>query len=93
MEIRITGRRMAPYFDRPTLLHIQRLKGHDGSQSYDDTRESSHDAVKSGTRAFVLDSAGNKAYLEARISSSGHKFVETQPDYTKADNLLRLPTY
>jgi hypothetical protein len=93
VEIRITGRRMAPYYDRPTLLHIQGLKGHDGSQNYDDTRENWHDAVKSGVRAYVLDSCGNKAYLEARLGSPGHKYVETMPDHTKTDNLLRLPTY
>jgi hypothetical protein len=68
---------MASYYDRPTLLHIQRLKGHDGSQNYDDTREKWHDAVKSGVRAYVSDSYGNKTYLEARLSSSGHKYIET----------------
>ena len=93
MEIRVTARHMTSYPGHPTLLHIERLKGHDPAQNYDDTRENWYDAVKSGRKAYVLDSYGNKAYLRAMISSSGHKYVETQPDNTKTDNLLRLPTY
>lgn len=48
--------------------------------------------IANGNRsAYVKDLRGDVAFLEARITISGTKYVRTIPDSTKADNLLELP--
>ncbi len=42
-------------------------------------------------KAFVLDSQGDKAYCKVVKNRFGTVFLETYPDQTGADNLLRLP--
>ena len=57
------------------------------------TREEVYDFVKAtGNRsAYVKDSRGDIAFLEALVTIRGTKYVRTIPDATKADNLLKLP--
>lgn len=46
---------------------------------------------KSG-QAYVVDPRdGSKAYLEARVTTLGTKYVRTQSNDTGRDNLLSLP--
>jgi hypothetical protein len=46
--------------------------------------------TENGT-AYVLDRAGNKAYVGTREHSNGTKFVQTFADKVWTDNLLSLP--
>ena len=54
------------------------------------TREDMHDWVKGGGAAYVADSRGNTAYLVAMVSPKGTKYVKTEADDVKSDNLLKL---
>ena len=46
--------------------------------------------VKEGGQAYVRDSAGNVAYLIAKVSRNGNPYVQTAADGTPTDNLLKL---
>jgi len=45
----------------------------------------------SSNQAYVKDKFGDKAYCKVYKNSRGTFFLKTQPDGTKADNLLSLP--
>jgi len=42
-------------------------------------------------KKFFTEGGGKRAYLVVARSASGEKYVHTQPDSTKKDNLLSLP--
>lgn len=55
------------------------------------TREEMYDYVIKGGEAFVYDRTRTiRSKLICAISPKGTKFVKTQPDSTKKDNLLEL---
>lgn len=55
------------------------------------TRVQMYDFIKAGNFAYVSDPKdGSKAYLEARTTLFGTKYVRTKPDDTRRDNLLSL---
>ncbi len=66
------------------------ISDNDGSTGTS-TRLEMYKFVDNGGLAYVMDRFLNKAYLEARISSLGNKYVRTIPDDTQTDNLLSLP--
>lgn len=41
--------------------------------------------------AYVVDRAGNKAYVAAKENANGTKFLQTYADQVWTDNLLSLP--
>lgn len=49
-----------------------------------------YEFIKNGGQAFVMDSAGNKAYLITAETASGTKYVKTKADSTERNNLLTL---
>lgn len=55
------------------------------------TREAIYEFVRDGNEAYVKDSSGNKAILEAKISAKGTKYVKTVANDVESDNLLQLP--
>lgn len=56
------------------------------------SREALYDWIKDKNGiAYVRDSVGNIANLEAHISPKGTKYVKTKADSTTTDNLLKLP--
>jgi hypothetical protein len=63
------------------------------SNSGKSTRLEIYDWLKqnSNNSAYVIDRAGNKAYLYTRENSAGTKFVQTYADKVWTDNLLSLP--
>lgn len=75
--------------------HIATLKGTDDAsgRQFEDTRAGWHDWVKSGGVAYDRDARGNLAYVAARVSSAGNKYVQTQRDGIYTDNLMALPRY
>ena len=54
------------------------------------TRLDMYEFIKNGGQAFVMDSAGNKAYLITAETASGTKYVKTKADSTERNNLLTL---
>ncbi|OCX54268.1 hypothetical protein BEL04_08400 [Mucilaginibacter sp. PPCGB 2223] len=54
------------------------------------TRIEVYDFVKDGGEAYVKDADGNKAKLLARTTAKGTKYVKTEADDVKSDNLLKL---
>jgi alanine dehydrogenase len=62
----------------------------DNQKSGTSTREQMYDFVKDGHEAYVKDSVGNKAKLEAKTTDKGTKYVKTVADDVKSDNLLKL---
>jgi hypothetical protein len=61
-----------------------------GESNYS-TRLQMYDWILAGGVAVVVDAFGNRAQLEARMTPLGTKYVRTQPDGTRTDNLLKLP--
>jgi hypothetical protein len=92
MSIRITcinkagGQHENPHVAIPKLGWTEDGTGKSGIW----TREQMYDWLKDGGMAYVKDARGDVAWLITEISSRGTKFVRTQPDWTKADNLLSL---
>ena len=55
------------------------------------TRDQMYDFVMKGGEAFVYDRTGTiRSKLICATSSKGTRYVKTQPDGTKKDNLLEL---
>jgi hypothetical protein len=55
------------------------------------TREEMYDFVIKGGEAFVYDRSGTiRSKLICATSPKGTRYVKTQPDSTKKDNLLEL---
>jgi hypothetical protein len=55
------------------------------------TRDQMYEYVKNGNEAWVYDKSGNmKAKLICATSQQGTRYVKTEPDSTKKDNLLEL---
>jgi hypothetical protein len=55
------------------------------------TRDQMYEYVKNGNEAWVYDKSGNmKAKLICATSPKGTRYVKTEPDSTKKDNLLEL---
>jgi hypothetical protein len=75
--------------------HIARLRGVNDSTggNVEDTRAAWHDWVKGGGVAYDRDARGNVAYVAARVSSAGNKYVQTVRDGIYTDNLMALPRY
>jgi len=48
-------------------------------QSGTSNREAVYEFVKEGNEAYVKDSSGNKAILEAKVSPKGTKYVKQSP--------------
>jgi hypothetical protein len=72
---------------------ISRMKWKVGStnETGSSTREQVYDFVSRGGEVYVKDASGNKAKLEAKVSTKGTKYVKTVADDVKSDNLLKLP--
>jgi len=95
MSIKITcinkdsGNHENPHTAISFMNWIEEATGKMGRNS----REEIYDFVKEGGigSAYVRDSRGDTAYLEAKITLRGTKYVRTVPDGIKADNLLTLP--
>ena len=95
MAIRITcinkagGRHFDPHVAISDLGWLNDSTGATGKsnrlQFYDWLKQSS------ANLAYVLDRAGNKAFLYPRENSQGTKFVQTFADKVWTDNLLYLP--
>jgi hypothetical protein len=76
--------------------HIVSLRGvEDGTgQTYEGDRAAWYDTVQSGVQCYDRDPAtGRTAYVTARISSAGNKFVQTVADRYRPDNLYALPRF
>ena len=55
------------------------------------TRDQMYEYVKNGNEAWVYDKSGNmKGKLICATSQQGTRYVKTEPDSTKKDNLLEL---
>lgn len=81
------GNHENPHVGITSLTWVNEASGESGTSS----RLEMYTFVDGGGLAYVLDRYSNKAYLEARISSLGNKYVRTIPDGTTTDNLLNLP--
>jgi len=92
MSIRITCiNKDSGYHDNPHLAINNLGWIEDGTgKSGKWTRIQMYDWIKNGGKAYVKDSNGDIAYLEALTNNYGTKYVKTIPDFTKADNLLNL---
>lgn len=92
MSVRITcikkdgGHHENPHSAISTLGWINEATSESGRS----TRLDMYEFVNRGGQAYVKDALGDVAYLIAMISPSGTKYVKTEPDGTKADNLLTL---
>ena len=63
-----------------------------GSREGNSSRVEIYDSIKKGHSAFVEDSAdGSEVEVITAISSKGTKYVKTEANDTKRDNLLNLP--
>lgn len=93
MAVRVQYRRMSA--GGTELTHITNLKGTDDASGgvVDQPRSWWVEFVDGGKKAYVLDEDGDVAYLRTNVSAAGTRYVETRPDKTKRDNLLRLPLY
>ena len=92
MAIRITcinkdaGDHENPYVAIRTLGWINVQTSETGRS----TRVVMHDWVQQGNLAYV-EQGGYQARLVAMVSPRGNKYVKTQADITRLDNLLALP--
>ena len=92
MAIRITcikkdgGNHENPYVAISSLGWIDESTGEQKSSD----RVQMYDWVRSGGHAYV-QSGGYKARLIAETSQRGTKYVKTEADNTRLDNLLKLP--
>jgi len=71
------------------LEHIERLKGSD----FNLTRKEVVKKIDDKTDTFYVIGADNtKAYCMT-AHDKGTEYVKTRPDYSKEDNLLKLPIF
>jgi len=93
MSIKITcikkdnGNHENPYVAISSLNWINEESTEKGTITRTDLYDWIHDK---GGIAYVKDSKGNKANLEAKLSPKNNKYVRTIPDGTTSDNLLTL---
>ena len=75
-------------------LHIEKIQyiDTDGVTKWA-TRDKMVTYVEGCGQAYVQDARGDRAYLAVRVSSAGHKYVQTYADGIWQDNLLALPRY
>ena len=76
---------------------IKRVGGKDSySMTWAATRDQVIVAIESGRYEFFV-SSGNYYSIKARVivavNQFGHKYIKTEPDNTKQDNLLSLPSF
>lgn len=73
--------------------HIAALKWiEDGtSDTKSNTRAELVDMVRKGTKGYVLDAAGNKAFVV--VVEASPPYLRTKKDGVFTDNLLSLPTF
>lgn len=92
MSVKITcikkaaGDHESPYVAISNMNWIEDGSGATGSS----TRLQMYDFVIGGGKAYVKDADGNKAKLVARTTVKGTKYVKTEADNVKSDNLLKL---
>lgn len=94
MSIRITcitkasGDHENPYVAISRLGWVNLLNSNEKKSS---TREVMYDFVIKGGEAFVYDRTGTiRSKLVCATSPKGTRYVKTEPDSTKKDNLLEL---
>ncbi len=91
MAIRFTARHMVGGIKHDHIANLKWIE--DGkSETKSNTRQELVDWVKDkGGRGYVLDSAGDKAYV--KVVEATPPYLQTQADGIWTDNLLALPTY
>ena len=94
MSIKITCITKAGGVHENPYVAISRLGWVDILNPYEkksSTREEMYDFVIKGGEAFVYDTTGNiRSKLICATSPKGTRYVKTQADATKKDNLLEL---
>jgi len=92
MAIRCTGIEMSKGgYHHEHIVQIQYIDT-DGVTKWC-TRAQMVEYIESGGQAYVRDARGDVAYLAARKSAYGNKYVQTYADGIWQDNLLALPRY
>jgi hypothetical protein len=93
IRIRCINKAGGAHYDAHTAISYLGWLNEADNNTGKSSRLEIYDWLKQNTAnvAYVVDRAGNKAYLYPRENALGTKFVQTHADKVWTDNLLALP--